>query len=59
MPSPSRGGRSLSVCIYPRPATLVRRGAPSPAKIVVDSGSAVDLVHYSPPDQPLSPNQPR
>jgi adenine-specific DNA-methyltransferase len=41
-----------------RSGALVRRGAPSPAKIVVDSGSAVDLVHYSPPDPPLSPNQP-
>jgi hypothetical protein len=26
---------------------VVRRGAPSPAKIVVDSGSAVDLVHHA------------
>jgi hypothetical protein len=30
-----------------RSGALVRRGAPSPAKIVVDSGSAVDLVHYA------------
>jgi len=36
-----------------RSGALVRRGAPSPTKIVVDSDSAVDLVHYSPPDQPL------
>jgi hypothetical protein len=30
-----------------RSGALVCRGAPSPAKIVVDSGSAVDLVHYA------------
>jgi hypothetical protein len=28
-------------------------------KIVVDPGSAVDPVHYDPPNQPLNPNQPQ
>src|SRR5262249_49026475 len=61
------GARTLAT---PSPASACRdthRGldarvhheAASPEKIWVDWGSGVTFVHHSPPNQPLSPNQPR